>query len=698
MNFSFFRSVFKFLASLQLAMILIGVIVIASIAGTLYESKFNSDVARDYIYDAPWFNMWLSVLCVNLFCVAAIRYPWKSYQTGFVITHAGIITLLIGAMIDRTWGIEGYLHLTRGAEPTSTMELHTQELRVYAKGIEEFATTTFRVKSMTTEAKRRFTARTPDDGVKVNVLDVKAVQQATEIEPSPKGNPAITFTLRGPMMGQNAMSLFLGEKQNLGRAIVSFSKGLPPATAVATDSGKVPESASDVMVPRLERGFVFSKQNEPMIKTIAGEPSGINAKLMVDPSGTPSATFTLSGKTFTVAIRTQLKKETAIEGMPEWKIIIHEYFPNFHFDDDKAGTIDDKPDNPAIIFELRGPLIKESAVAKPIMSPHGAAAHGNNPADAAGGEGLNGLAFYLGADGKLRYVAKSRLKGESSGEVVNEHAVSLGWGPGAEFVVDNYIEKAMPKLAWKQMPGEFNPDNPQLGLLCRVTSGSQTKEVWVGKTPVDDMRLTTVEINGKTIDLAFSNSTSELPFSVSLLKFDAPRHEGLEESTTFMEFKSILGFEGEVDSVQLKTGSKTATTLKRVSLEGAILEITTDEMRFQQSLPAREPIDIPLDDVVTYERRSQEIAMNHPTTYPISSIAPWFGTNYKFSQAGHNFPSNPDYSGVQVLRDPGWALEWFGSLMICFGIFTMFYLKPYFRRTPVAPATPNPTVELHENN
>jgi len=40
-----------------------------------------------------------------------VRYPWKRHQTGFVITHAGIITLLIGAMIDACNGVEGNVQL-----------------------------------------------------------------------------------------------------------------------------------------------------------------------------------------------------------------------------------------------------------------------------------------------------------------------------------------------------------------------------------------------------------------------------------------------------------------------------------------------------------------------------------------------------------------------------------------------------------
>jgi len=31
---------------------------------------------------------------------------------------------------------------------------------------------------------------------------------------------------------------------------------------------------------------------------------------------------------------------------------------------------------------------------------------------------------------------------------------------------------------------------------------------------------------------------------------------------------------------------------------------------------------------------------------------------------------------VQILRDPGWSMKWIGSLLICLGIFMLFYLRP----------------------
>ncbi len=97
-------------------MLLFVVIIGASIIGTIEESKFDARVAQHKIFDAPWFTFWLVVLCVNLAAATVTRWPWKKRHTGFVITHAGIIILLIGAIIGKHWGIEGSMTLNVGGE------------------------------------------------------------------------------------------------------------------------------------------------------------------------------------------------------------------------------------------------------------------------------------------------------------------------------------------------------------------------------------------------------------------------------------------------------------------------------------------------------------------------------------------------------------------------------------------------------
>ncbi|MFM8716588.1 MAG: hypothetical protein ACKOF3_07380, partial [Spartobacteria bacterium] len=69
--------VIHWLGSLQLALILLATIAIACAAATIAESEFSTKIAQVYIYKAPWFIVWLAVLCINLFAVTLTRWPWE---------------------------------------------------------------------------------------------------------------------------------------------------------------------------------------------------------------------------------------------------------------------------------------------------------------------------------------------------------------------------------------------------------------------------------------------------------------------------------------------------------------------------------------------------------------------------------------------------------------------------------------------
>ena len=74
------RAIFKFLASLQLAVGTLVTLMIVLAAGTLVESRYSADAARILVYNAPWFGLILIVLVINLACSAADRLPWQKKQ------------------------------------------------------------------------------------------------------------------------------------------------------------------------------------------------------------------------------------------------------------------------------------------------------------------------------------------------------------------------------------------------------------------------------------------------------------------------------------------------------------------------------------------------------------------------------------------------------------------------------------------
>src|SRR5438132_12576216 len=123
--------IFEFFASLKLAVVLLAVLIVAAIAGTIYESSFDAKVARSYVYGAPWFNIWLVLLGANLAASALSRWPWRKHHLAFLITHLGIITLLIGSLIGRIWGIGGTMTLLNGESPTNRLLAEPRQLRLH---------------------------------------------------------------------------------------------------------------------------------------------------------------------------------------------------------------------------------------------------------------------------------------------------------------------------------------------------------------------------------------------------------------------------------------------------------------------------------------------------------------------------------------------------------------------------------------
>src|ERR1700674_2851709 len=111
----------QFFASLKLAVVLLAVLIIAAITGTIYESSFDAKGARAYVYGAPWFNIWLTLLAANLAVSAFSRWPWRKHHVAFLVTHLGIITLLTGSLIGRIWGVEGTITLVKGEQPTNRL-------------------------------------------------------------------------------------------------------------------------------------------------------------------------------------------------------------------------------------------------------------------------------------------------------------------------------------------------------------------------------------------------------------------------------------------------------------------------------------------------------------------------------------------------------------------------------------------------
>ncbi len=105
----------RWLASLKLAVILLVVLAAVAAVATFVEVAKGRDYVLWYVYHSPWFTALLGVLGVNVLAAAIVRFRWKAGQVPFLVTHAGLLVLLAGALWTFRDGIEGRLVLGEGA-------------------------------------------------------------------------------------------------------------------------------------------------------------------------------------------------------------------------------------------------------------------------------------------------------------------------------------------------------------------------------------------------------------------------------------------------------------------------------------------------------------------------------------------------------------------------------------------------------
>ncbi|MEY2542897.1 MAG: hypothetical protein QOE81_358, partial [Verrucomicrobiota bacterium] len=259
------NAIFEFFSSLKLAVVLLAVLIVGAIVGTLYESSFDAKVARTYVYGAPWFNAWLILLGANLTASALSRWPWKKYHTAFLITHLGIITLLIGSLIGRIFGVEGTITLFKGEPPTNRLLVDQHQLRVHdIDGIIKGYPAEFLHHPPSPE--RPTNLGKLASGARLQIIDYAPAIEG-KLNPRPLidgGAPALHFKIETAMMNQHLESWLLADDPQHG----NFSMGLANivlkrGSAAASQPSKV--NAKPELIDLEESVFAFSKAPDEQI-------------------------------------------------------------------------------------------------------------------------------------------------------------------------------------------------------------------------------------------------------------------------------------------------------------------------------------------------------------------------------------------------------------------------------------------------
>jgi hypothetical protein len=231
----FLYRVFDALASLQLAVILILVLAAVLGTGTVYESKYGAHVASQLVYRSWWMQVLLWVFILNVAAAAISRLPWKKQHVGFLITHLGIIILLLGGWVQQRRGVDGILALAPGEQgrmvrmdEAALYVFRTEPGKNYELVVDE--TLDYDLRQPSSKV-RSYPLKGEDKEIKILNFFPKAARSVmAEAMPKGKGVPALKFTLSGSRATFGDWMFLQNEKgttNELGPAVLRFVAGKP---------------------------------------------------------------------------------------------------------------------------------------------------------------------------------------------------------------------------------------------------------------------------------------------------------------------------------------------------------------------------------------------------------------------------------------------------------------------------------------
>lgn len=495
------------LGSLRLALLLLATIGLACAIATFAESRFDSKVAQAWIYRAPWFVVWLGVLCVNLFAVTLTRWPWQRHHLGFIVTHYGIILLLVGAMIGSHFGFEGNVTLHRGAPPLDRVTTSRSLLQIGDGRSGGFFSAPFDAALKRPRESRPAVFDVPGSSLQLVVDDHSdrlGWSQRLVPDPSPGAPPGVTLNFSSAMMGQNlSLPLLLengrrAERDFFGLARVALASELPARPPIGITESQI----------------VFARF-APVVQSPEQATTGIHAELSAD------------GATLNVALpdgkRAAFDRANVVgkpQSLGSARLTVAEYWPDFALVDGRPTTASDQPKNPAVLLRIEAPRqIEPGKDARPQLEVSPSA---------------EGLAYQLGRGEFLVSAGKARV-GET---------FPLGW---ADWTVTVAESRPHARLESRREP--VAQGLPGLRAHLRAADGRTGPPVWIAS---GDMA--TLSLGGDTVDVGYGLESRPVPFGIRLKNFEVPRLEGTDTPANFIatvEFRDAKGGPWREDVAQM---------------------------------------------------------------------------------------------------------------------------------------------------
>lgn len=606
---------FEFLSSVKLAAILIAWITIEFTIGMFVESRVNASTARYFVYGNTRFMIALALISLNILFAALIRFPWKAYQIGFLVTHAGLLIILSGFLVQSFGGVDSLLSVQQG-RPNSAMVDPSDQVLKFA--LEDPATG--KTKRHTVNAD--FGPFTWGDEIlgfipwragHEQVIPLDELQRGLKLRvkryvancdprdlyvADPRGGPAVEFELSVPNFAM-AETAWLGARGAAGRTWELASPNEVEHFVHAFPQGEIDDSKGIIgvslagehhllRIEELERkAFEDPKTGAKIelanwiadIQQLRGQAEGMD----------PSMTGPL------VMLRLTWKGETknvfALADAPERAAM----------DAKRAGLGDE-----VLITFFRS----------------------DQPTE---------MQFGVTTDGRLAY----RAFGQKGGIVstlaeIDKYYPSIGPYRMRPRTVLPHARRVQRELVPKAI---VSGEETFPGIEVEIVTPDGQK---VESTLIRRLAPTRLRIGDKILSIDYNVEEEELPFVVGLDLFNEPKQPGTQMAAAYESFVTLYQ-KTPIDKSEYRPSNP--------------LHIAVGDNRYELK-----------------EQGKASIYMNHPLKYKLDD-----GRVYTLFQSGIQRLGGDAVSTYTVSYDPGLKLKYAGSIVLITGVFLFLVRGGYFR-------------------
>lgn len=121
--------IIRLLGHLHFAIFLVGTTALFAIVGTVLESQTESHLfALQYTYATFPFYLLLCGFFLNIFFSAFLRWPFKRRHIPFLLTHLGLLMIILGVGLKAHFGLQGHMVVKEGSGSEHVLVAQSQAI------------------------------------------------------------------------------------------------------------------------------------------------------------------------------------------------------------------------------------------------------------------------------------------------------------------------------------------------------------------------------------------------------------------------------------------------------------------------------------------------------------------------------------------------------------------------------------------